>query len=197
MTLYLPDEIADSREITASAKLVLAFTISNPLTSKNEAAKALGMSRSSLFKSLSTSPPEWTIVHPSGLNRSLTSPPEWTTESTRVDYSPPEYTPHPSSVCKGSGGVTNSHTKSSPQKAAASPPTQEEVEGYAASKGRQDLVTDFFAKYDGDRWEVNGEPMASWKRMFDGWARRRPKEAQPARRKRTLEEALYDVDKTY
>ena len=93
--------------------------------------------------------------------------------------------------------MTNSHTKSSPQKAAASPPTQEEVEGYAASKGRQDLVTDFFAKYDGDRWEVNGEPMASWKRMFDGWARRRPKEAQPARRKRTLEEALYDVDKTY
>jgi hypothetical protein len=187
MILYLPDEIANSREITASAKLVLAFTISNPLTSKNEAAKVLGMSRSSLFKSLSD-------LKKKGVS---TSPPEWTTESTRVDYSPPEYTPHPRSVCKGSGGVEKKHTKSSPQKATASPPTQEEVEGYAASKGREDLVADFFAKYDGDRWTVNGEPMASWKRMFDGWARRRPKEAQPARRKRTLEEALYDVDKTY
>ena len=52
MILHLPDEIASSREITARTKLVAAFTISNPLVSKNEAAKALGISRSSLFKSL-------------------------------------------------------------------------------------------------------------------------------------------------
>ena len=187
MTLHLPDEIAGSREITARTKLVAAFTISNPLISKNGAAKALGMSRSSLFKSLAN-------LKKIGLSTSL---PEYTPESPRVHHSLPEYTPDPSSVCKGSGGVTNSHTKASPQKATASPPTKEEVEGYAASKGREDLVADFFAKYDADRWMVNGEPMASWKRMFDGWARRRPKEAQPTRRKRTLEEALYDVDKTY
>jgi hypothetical protein len=71
------------------------------------------------------------------------------------------------------------------------------VRGYAASKGREDLAADFFAKYDGDRWVVNGEPLASWRKMFDGWARRRPKPTQAARRKRTLEDALYDVDKTY
>lgn len=46
------------------------------------------------------SPPEWTIVSPSGLNRSLRSPLEWTMESTRVDYSPLEYTPHPSMYVK-------------------------------------------------------------------------------------------------
>ena len=91
MTLHLPDEVANSREITVSAKLVLAFTISNPLVSKNEAAKALGISRSSLFKSLSD-------LKKKGVS---TSPPEWTTESTRVDYSPPEYTPYPSSMYVG------------------------------------------------------------------------------------------------
>jgi hypothetical protein len=187
MTLYLPDEIASSHAIAASAKLVLAFTIANPLASKKEMATALGMSRSNLFKTLAN-------LKKSGAAASL---PEWTMESTLVDYSPLQSTPHPSGLCKGSGGSVGSNKKSSTLKAASAPPTQEEVQGYAAGKGREDLAADFFQKYDADRWLVNGEPMTSWRKMFDGWARRRPKPTQAARRKRTLEDALYDVDKTY
>jgi hypothetical protein len=187
MTLHLPDDAASSHAITASTKLVLAFTISNPLASKKEAATALGMSRSSLFKALAD-------LKKKGV---ATSPPEWTVESPRVDYSLPESTPHPSRVCKGSGGSGGSPVKSSTPKAASASPTQEEVQGYAAGKGREDLAADFFEKYDADRWTVNGEAMTSWRKMFDGWARRRPKPTQAARRKRTLEDALYDVDKTY
>jgi len=185
VTVDIPDELLGSPDVSTTAKLVAGMLAAEPLLAVKSVATRLGLSRSAVFRALAQ-------LKDSGIEVCRVNA---TDESRQCDYSRVNATPHPSKVvCKGGGQSPDSPT-STPDD--TKPPTKEEVGFYAAGKGRSDLLEDFFDRYERDGWMVKGEPMTSWRRMFDGWARKRPKPQPAAKRVPTLEEHLYEVDKSY
>ena len=187
-SLKIPTEVLASETIPPSAKLVIAVMLAHPYLPKKEVANMVGISRRSLFRNLRSlkaggielSAINDTISAASGTNGVIND------------------TPHPVGMCNtGNEAAVLPAKRRSPQKAPAAPPTEEEVQTYAAGKGRADMAFEFYDHYRHEGWLHNGEPLANWKRMFDAWAKRRPKSKPAAARVPTLEEALYEVDKSY
>ena len=188
MTIQIPDEVLASETIPPNAKLVIAVMLAHPYLPKKDGAKLVGISRRSLFRNLLSLKKEG--VELSVANDSISA--------VAVSNGDATVSPHPVGVCnKGNGVAALPAKKRSSSKAPAAPPTREEVHTYAAGKGRADMADEFYLHYSSESWLHNGEPLTSWRRMFDAWAKRRQKPQPAAERVPTLEEALYEVDKSY
>lgn len=183
MTIQIPDEVLKA-DISLSAKLIVATAMTYPKASRKEIATKLGVTRCTVFNGIKSAKLGGIVFDTDSI--------VFDTDGIKSD------TPHPVGVCnKGNGVAALPAKKRSSSKAPAAPPTREEVHTYAAGKGRADMADEFYLHYSSESWLHNGEPLTNWRRMFDAWAKRRQKPQPAAARVPTLEEALYEVDKSY
>ena len=174
MTIEIPDEVLNS-DLSLTAKLIVATSISHPHLSKVELTRVLGTNRSSVFKAIKK-------AKEGGVYNETGSVPR---DTNRVTLDTPYL------VRKLEVGEEGTKTLN-----ATTPPTKEEVAKYADSQSAAELVEEFYSTYSERGWMANGEPIKSWKAMFRGWVRN--KKAAPTQTKTkpsiSAEEARYLMD---
>lgn len=80
------------------------------------------------------------------------------------------------------------HPSPARKKKMFTPPSFQEVEAYATSRGRTDLTKSFFDYYDAGSWsDKDGKPVKNWKQKFISWENRSPKAEAQQKNKNQLD----------
>jgi len=175
VTIEIPDEVLNS-DLSLTAKLIVATSISHPHLSKVELTRVLGTNRSSVFKAIKK-------AKEGGVYNETGSVPR---DTNRVTLDTPYL------VRKLEVGEEGTKTLN-----ATTPPTKEEVAKYGAELGAAgSLVTEFFTTYEERGWMSNGEPIRSWKKMLGWWVRNKKPAPNQTKTKPSIsaEEARYLMD---
>ena len=173
MIIEIPDDVMSS-DLTLSQKLVIGVFLTNPMMSKTELAKQLGISRRLVHKSLSEAKSKCELVCTQCAPVFSQCAPACTRSSSSSNN---RETPLPDGLNLPSIPMQVSVLE-------VEPPTQEEVREYAMSIDRVDLADEFFATSSADGWKTGrGEPIQNWRKWFRGWAGKKPKTNTAATRR--------------
>lgn len=165
MIIEIPDAVMNS-DLTLSQKLVVGMVLANPMISKTELAKQLGISRRLIHKSLSEAKLRCAQEFSQCEQGFSQCAPPCTRSSSSVIITE---TPPSTGLVLPSYGTQFSEAE-------IAPPSKEEVLEYAVTLDRADLVDEFYTSTSSDGWKTGrGEPILNWRKWFKGWAAKKPR----------------------